>query len=143
MGFRAWRKNRPLAGGIITILSGLMISWVPLNLYLSTFLPGSLTIIGLLFGGLITLIGIVSLFVPNSSKVLGIFTIFLSILSVIGALGGFLVGTLFGIIGGAFLMAWRMAPAHGKNGKRNDSEPKNEPNQLNASKQGNEKEITA
>lgn len=111
MGFRKWRKNRPLAGAIITILSGLTISWVPLNLYLSTFLPGSIAIIGLLFGGMITLIGIVSVFFPNSSKILGIFTIFLSILSVIGALGGFLFGTLFGIIGGALLMAWRLAPA--------------------------------
>lgn len=110
MAFKKWRKKRPLGGAVITILSGLMISWVPLNLYLSTFLPGSIAIIGLLFGGVITLLGIVALFFPNASKILGIFTIFLSILSVIGALGGFLFGTLFGIIGGALLMAWRLAP---------------------------------
>jgi hypothetical protein len=110
MGFKKWRKSRPLWGSIITIVSGLMILWVPLNLYLSTFLPGSIAIIGLIFGGAITLIGIVSLFFPNASKILGIFTIFLSILSVIGALGGFLVGTLFGIIGGSLLMAWRLGP---------------------------------
>jgi hypothetical protein len=94
----------------MTILSGLMILWVPLNLYLSTFLPGSIAIIGLLFGGILTLMGIVALIYPNASKILGIFTIFLSILSVIGALGGFLLGTLFGIIGGALLMAWRLDP---------------------------------
>ena len=110
MRFRKWRKKRPLSGAIITIFSGLMILWVPLNLYLSTFLPGSIAIIGLLFGGMITLIGIVALFFPNASKILGIFTIFLSILSVIGALGGFLIGTLFGIIGGALLMAWNLGP---------------------------------
>jgi hypothetical protein len=109
MGFKKWRKSRPLWGSIITIVSGLMILWVPLNLYLSTFLPGSIAIIGLIFGGAITLIGIVSLFFPNAAKILGIFTIFLSILSVIGALGGFLIGTLFGIIGGSLLMAWRLA----------------------------------
>jgi len=111
MGFRKWRKRRPLAGSIITIMSGLAILWVPLNLYLSTFLPGSIAIIGLLFGGLIILIGVTALFFPNASKILGIFTIFLSILSVIGALGGFLFGTIFGIIGGALLMAWRLGPA--------------------------------
>jgi len=110
MGIKEWRKNRPLWGSVITILSGVMILWVPLNLYLSTFLPGSIAIIGLLFGGLITLIGIIAIFFPNASKILGIFTIFLSILSVIGALGGFLVGTLFGIVGGALLMAWRLEP---------------------------------
>jgi len=111
MKVQKWRKNRPLWGAILTILSGLMILWVPLNLYLSTFLPGSIAIIGLLFGGIITLIGIVTLFFPDASKILGIFTIFLSVLSVIGALGGFLFGTLFGIIGGALLMAWRLEPA--------------------------------
>lgn len=111
MGVIKWRKQRPLWGAILTIISGLMILWVPLNLYLSTFLPGSIAIIGLLFGGLITLIGIIALFFPNASKILGIFAIFLSILSVIGALGGFLFGTLIGIIGGALLMAWRLGPA--------------------------------
>ncbi|MBT2736947.1 DUF6114 domain-containing protein [Neobacillus sp. C211] len=110
MGFTKWRKSRPLWGALITIISGLMISWVPLNLYLSTFLPGSIAIIGLLFGGLLILIGIVAIFFPNASKILGIFTIFLSILSVIGALGGFLFGTIFGIFGGALLMAWSLAP---------------------------------
>ncbi|MGZ4162006.1 MAG: DUF6114 domain-containing protein [Neobacillus sp.] len=110
MRFRRWRKKRPLSGAIMTILSGLMILWVPLNLYLSTFLPSSIAIIGLLFGGILTLMGIVALIYPNASKILGIFTIFLSILSVIGALGGFLLGTLFGIIGGALLMAWRLGP---------------------------------
>ncbi|WHY68042.1 DUF6114 domain-containing protein [Neobacillus sp. SuZ13] len=114
MKFTKWRKARPIWGAFMTIISGLMISWVPLNLYLSTFLPGSIAIIGLLFGGLLTLIGIVALFFPNASKILGIFTIFLSILSVIGALGGFLFGTLFGIIGGAALLAWRLAPVRVK-----------------------------
>lgn len=110
MIFRKWRHSRPLWGSIITIISGLLILWVPFNLYLSTFLPGSVAIIGLLFGGLITLLGILSFFFPSSSKVLGIITIFLSILSVIGALGGFLFGTIFGIIGGSLLNAWRMVP---------------------------------
>src|SRR3954452_21046634 len=122
MGFTKWRKSRPLWGALITIISGLMILWVPLNLYLSTFLPGSIAIIGLLFGGIITLIGIVALFFPNASKILGIFTIFLSILSVIGALGGFLFGTLFGIIGGALLMAWRLAPVKVKVSPRSGTE---------------------
>jgi MFS family permease len=110
MGFKKWRKSRPFWGSFVTIVSGLMILWVPINLYLSTLLPGSFAIIGLVFGGAITLIGFISMFFPNASKILGIFTIFLSILSVIGALGGFLIGTLFGIIGGSLLMAWRLAP---------------------------------
>ncbi|RLQ91097.1 DUF6114 domain-containing protein [Falsibacillus albus] len=108
MRFKSWRQSRPLWGSVITIISGLMILWVPLNLYLSTFLPGSIAVIGLLFGGLITMIGLLALFFPQSAKILGIFTMFLSVLSVIGALGGFLVGTIFGLIGGSALIAWRM-----------------------------------
>lgn len=111
MVFRKWRHTRPFFGAILTVLSGLMILWVPLNLYLSTFLPGSVAVIGLLFGGLITLIGMMSLFLPGASKALGIIVIFLSILSVIGALGGFLFGTIFGIIGGSLLTAWKLVPA--------------------------------
>lgn len=110
MRFTTWRKRRPFAGSVLIIVSGLMISWIPLNLFLTAFLPGSLAIIGLLFGGLIVLLGISALLFPNASKVLGIFTIFLSVLSVIGALGGFLVGTIIGIIGGSLLMAWRLVP---------------------------------
>jgi MFS family permease len=109
MGLKSWRKSRSFWGSFITIVSGAMILWVPLNLYLSTFLPGSIAIIGLLFGGLIILTGLLAMFFPNSSKILGIMTIFFSILSVIGALGGFLVGTVMGIIGGSLLIAWRPA----------------------------------
>ncbi|MEH7544462.1 DUF6114 domain-containing protein, partial [Neobacillus vireti] len=119
---KKWSKSRPLWGAFITILSGLMILWVPLNLYLSTFLPGSIASIGLLFGGVITLIGIVAIFFPNASKILGIFTIFLSILSVVGALGGFLFGTLLGIIGGALLMGWRLEPVKVKTAPPNGLE---------------------
>lgn len=106
MGFKGWRKSRPFWGALVTIVSGITILWVPMNLYLSTFLPGSVAMIGLLFGGLIMLTGLLAMFFPNSSRMLGIMTIFFSILSVIGALGGFLFGTIFGIIGGSLLIAW-------------------------------------
>jgi hypothetical protein len=123
MVFKKWRHTRPFFGAILTVLSGLMILWVPLNLYLSTFLPGSVAVIGLLFGGLITLMGLMSFFLPSASKALGIIVIFLSILSVIGALGGFLFGTVFGIIGGALLTAWRMVPAEESAGTTSSDVP--------------------
>lgn len=125
MVFQKWRHTRPFLGSIFTIISGLMILWVPMNLYLSTFLPGSVAVIGLLFGGLITLIGIMSFFMPGASTALGIIVIFLSILSVIGALGGFLFGTIMGIIGGSLLTAWRIVPSEqaGRTGSNLEARP--------------------
>jgi MFS family permease len=122
MGLKTWRKKRPLWGALLTVISGLMILWIPLNLYLSTFLPGSIAIIGLFFGGMIILIGILAFIFPSSSRILGVMTIFLSILSVIGALGGFLFGTILGIIGGALLTSWQLAPAKSKSPRTNPIE---------------------
>jgi hypothetical protein len=105
--FRKWRRTRPFWGALISAIAGFTILWVPLNLYLSSFLPGSLAVIGLIFGGVIILLGLLGFFFPQYSTMLGIFTIFFSILSIIGALGGFLFGTIFGLIGGSISIAWR------------------------------------
>ncbi|MRG86284.1 DUF6114 domain-containing protein [Salinibacillus xinjiangensis] len=107
MKFRRWRRSRPFWGSLITTFAGLTILWVPLNLVLSAFLPGSMAVIGILFGGLIILLGLLGFFFPQFSTIIGILTIFLSILSIIGALGGFIFGTIFGLIGGAMSIAWR------------------------------------
>ncbi|RFU62872.1 DUF6114 domain-containing protein [Peribacillus glennii] len=115
---RSWKKSRTFWGSVATIVSGIMMLWVPLNLYLSTFLPGSVAMIGLLFGGLLILTGLLAMFFPNNSKILGFMTIFFSILSVIGALGGFLVGTVFGIIGGSLLIAWGPVAVHEPKSKK-------------------------
>jgi hypothetical protein len=111
--FRKWRRTRPFWGALITALAGLTILWVPLNLYFSSFLPGSLAVIGLVFGGIIILLGLIGFFFPQYSTLLGIFTIFFSILSIIGALGGFLFGTIFGLIGGSISIGWRTITAEG------------------------------
>lgn len=106
--FSKWKNERPFWGALLTLLSGILVLWVPLNLYLSTFLPGTVAIVGLIFGGMIIIIGLLSFIFAQFSKVFGIMTMFLSILSVIGALGGFLVGTIIGIIGGALCIAWNL-----------------------------------
>ncbi|MDN4075542.1 DUF6114 domain-containing protein [Fictibacillus terranigra] len=106
MSARQWKQGRPFLGSILTLLSGALILWVPLNLIVKAFLPGTVSVIGILFGGLVLLIGIMALFFPQFSKVFGIVAIFLSILSIVGALGGFLVGTLLGITGGSLMVAW-------------------------------------
>jgi hypothetical protein len=104
--FKQWRSRRPFWGATLTVLAGLMILYIPLHLYAIAFIPGSLVFVGFIFGGLVLIIGLCEYFYPQLSTFFGIATIFLSVLSIMGALGGFLIGTLLGIVAGALNIAW-------------------------------------
>src|SRR5690606_12481351 len=104
--FKQWRSRRPFWGATLTVLAGLMILYIPLHLYGIAFIPGSLVFVGFIFGGLVLIIGLCEYFYPQLSTFFGIATIFLSVLSIMGALGGFLIGTLLGIVAGALNIAW-------------------------------------
>lgn len=104
--FTLWRNSRPFWGATLTLLAGLMILYIPIHLFALAFTPGSYAILGILFGGLILLIGILAYFYPQLSTLFGVVTIFLSVLSIMGALGGFLIGTIVGIVGGSMLVGW-------------------------------------
>ncbi|HEY2421257.1 MAG TPA: DUF6114 domain-containing protein [Neobacillus sp.] len=105
--FKNWRARRPFWGGFLSILSGLIILWVPMQLYEVAATPGSMIVVGLLLGGITLLMGVLSYIMPKLSTLLGILAILASTLSIMGALGGFLIGTILGIIGGSFCIAWK------------------------------------
>lgn len=104
--FRKWKNDRPFWGAVLTILAAALVLYIPLHLYAIAFIPGSLVFVGFLFGGLLLIIGILALFYPQFSTVFGIITIFISVLSIMGALGGFLIGTILGIIAGSLCIGW-------------------------------------
>lgn len=104
--FKQWRNKRPFWGATLTILAALIIMYIPLQLYAIAFIPGSLVFIGFLFSGILFIIGIFSFIYPQFSTIFGVLTIFLSVLSIMGALGGFIIGTIIGIIAGALCIAW-------------------------------------
>ncbi|TKC19534.1 DUF6114 domain-containing protein [Robertmurraya kyonggiensis] len=104
--FKQWRNKRPFWGATLTILAALIILYIPLQLYAIAFIPGSLVFIGFLFSGILLIIGIFSFIYPQFSSIFGVLTIFLSVLSIMGALGGFIIGTIIGIIAGALCIAW-------------------------------------
>lgn len=120
--FKKWRNRRPFWGATLTLLAGLLILYIPLHLYAIAFIPGSLVFVGFIFGGLMLITGIFSYIYPQFSTVFGVVAIFLSVLSVMGALGGFVVGTIIGIIGGAMLIAWekKVVTIDNKRNKNND-----------------------
>lgn len=104
--FKQWRNKRPFWGAILTILAALIIMYIPLQLYAIAFIPGSLVFIGFLFSGILLIVGIFTFIYPQFSTIFGVLTIFLSVLSIMGALGGFIIGTIIGIIAGALCIAW-------------------------------------
>lgn len=86
------------------------------------FLPGSMAYVGLLFGGILLLLSIMVYIYPNASTILGAFIIFVSVLSVMGALGGMFVGTILGIIGGSLCIAWQNVPVQNETKKEDPIE---------------------
>jgi hypothetical protein len=108
--FKNWRARRPFWGGFLSIISGLIILWVPVQLYEVAATPGSMIVVGLLLGGITLLMGVLSYIMPKLSTLLGILAILSSALSIMGALGGFLIGTILGIIGGSLCIAWNPEP---------------------------------
>ncbi|MGG3469906.1 DUF6114 domain-containing protein [Neobacillus pocheonensis] len=102
-----WRARRPFWGAALCILSGLIILWVPAKLYEVAAAPGSILFVGFFLGGLTLLMGVLGIIMPRLSTLLGVLAIFSSVLSIMGALGGFLIGTILGIVGGSMFIAWK------------------------------------
>jgi hypothetical protein len=108
-GFRAWRRGRPLVGGVLLVLSGV-----------EMFFSGQLDLgnihIQLGFEGfqatvipaLMAVLGILAVITPAQRMFYGIFALILAVYSLVGVnLGGFLLGMLLGAVGGVLVVAWR------------------------------------
>lgn len=106
--FNEWRHERPFAGGVLLLVGGLVVGWVPLQFAGEIMLIGSslTTSIGLLFASLMVVNAGFVLAYPQFSRPLGIIGIVLSLLSLFGALGGLFVGLILGLVGGNLCLAW-------------------------------------
>ncbi|WP_141727651.1 DUF6114 domain-containing protein [Thermogemmatispora onikobensis] len=110
--FRRWRRSRPFAGSILLILSGLLVLWGPAMLIRLAMLPGSTLWAGLLVGSLLVIMGVIQLLVPAYSLITGSIGVVLALVSLVASsFGGFGIGMLLGIIGGALGVAWRPVAA--------------------------------
>ncbi|SDG10010.1 hypothetical protein SAMN05216218_11528 [Halorientalis regularis] len=95
-------------GALLLMIGGLIIGWVPIQFATElAIIGGSFTVIGLVFAVMVFLTGAFVMARPEMSTVFGVIGIALSILSLIGALGGLFVGMLIGIAGGNLCVAWR------------------------------------
>jgi hypothetical protein len=111
--FHAWRRSRPFWGGLLLVLAGLELLGLPLT---GVFVRGAIKLViyigiggvfGVLIGVLLIAAGIVLWVNPTQRVFYGIAGIVLGIISFPASnLGGFLLGMLLAIIGGALAFAW-------------------------------------
>ncbi|MFI5890333.1 DUF6114 domain-containing protein [Actinoplanes sp. NPDC051513] len=125
--FRRWRRHRPFWGGLLLILSA-----VELFLSANMSLGGMEVHIGpqgflsYLLPVIIVVCGLLSWFTPAQRLFYGIVALLAALYSFIGLnLGGFFIGMLLGILGGALVVAW--GPPRNRPGKDIAGPPTDEP----------------
>ena len=105
--FRRWRRGRPFYAGLSIAVAGLDIWYWPhssVGKMLSMGLPGISSIFIAIF---LVIFALTVWFFPTYRVFSGIASIMLALLSLVATnLGGFFIGFLCGMLGGAFAIAW-------------------------------------
>jgi len=105
--YAEWQEPRPVLGGALLILGGMMIGYVPIQFASELMLiGGTYTIIGLVFAVLVSFCGLAVLVKPHLSTLIGALGVILATLSLLGALGGLFVGMIVATAGGVLCYAW-------------------------------------
>lgn len=105
--FRAFRRSRPFWGAVWMILAGL---WIirAMNFSIGIALTGGWSYAaGYVMGGGLVLFGVVSVLAPHYRTLTGLVGFLVAVAAFPTAnLGGYLVGSLLGIIGSSMVWAW-------------------------------------
>ncbi|TQK51793.1 hypothetical protein FBY35_2213 [Streptomyces sp. SLBN-118] len=110
-GFRTWRGQRPFWAGLFTLLGGIPIAYIPY----ATFKLGHMTLAmqttagsgALIIGVLLITLGLTMWFHHIVRVFAGVATILLALVSIpIANMGGFVIGFLLSLIGGALSLSW-------------------------------------
>ncbi|MGX1128240.1 hypothetical protein RKD49_000430 [Streptomyces glaucescens] len=110
--WRAWRRGRPFWGGLVTVLAGTEISILPLAPLEVMLQQGIAGLPSVLLGLMMILMGLSAWAAPHYRGLAGVVTVLLAVAAlVMSNLGGFLLGTFLGIVGGSMIFAWQPLPA--------------------------------
>ncbi|GAA4087465.1 DUF6114 domain-containing protein [Streptomyces shaanxiensis] len=109
--FRDWRGSRPFWAGVFTLLGGVPIAYFPYaTLKLGTMSLTMATTAGagsLIIGVLLVTLGLTMWFQQATRVFAGVAAIILALVSlVVSNIGGFIIGFLFAMIGGALAVSW-------------------------------------
>ncbi|MFG2503486.1 DUF6114 domain-containing protein [Streptomyces sp. NPDC048441] len=122
--FRGWRGQRPFWGGLLTLLGGIPIMYLPYaNLTLGTMTIRMATTAGagsLIIGVLLVVLGLTMWFQPHSRVFAGVAAILLALVSlVVSNFGGLVIGFLLALLGGALGISWAaVKPAKPAKGRK-------------------------
>lgn len=110
-GFRTWRGNRPFWAGLFTIAGGVPIAYFPYaNMHLGNMTLAMSTTAGagsLIIGILLITLGLTMWFHHIVRVFAGVAAILLALISIpVANIGGFLIGFLFALLGGALSVSW-------------------------------------
>ncbi|TVL94215.1 DUF6114 domain-containing protein [Streptomyces sp. SAJ15] len=116
--FREWRWQRPFWAGVLTVLGGLPIAYLPyhnLTFGQLQFRIGTTTgSASLIIGVLLVVLGLSMWFQPAVRVFAGVASILLGLVSlVVSNFGGLVVGFLFALFGGGMSVAWEPGEASG------------------------------
>ena len=127
-GFRRWRRSRPFWGGLLLVISGVEL-FLTANLTLGDLAVhfGPEGFLSYLLPLLLLLCGVLTCVTPGQRLFYGILGLLTAVYSLIGLnLGGFGLGMLVGIVGGALVIAWapaRLKPAAPETPPATDIDP--------------------
>lgn len=106
-GWRAWCRGRPLLAGACTFAGGLVVVFLPAGAYTVLLLPGLAGVSGFLLGGMLCVCGLCMVWSPGLHGFLGLAAALVALTALVSSnIGGFLLGTLLGLLGGSLAFAW-------------------------------------
>lgn len=114
LSWRRWRRGRPFWGGLVTVVAGAEICAIPLAPVKVMLHQGIAGVSSVLLGVVLLVMGLSAWFAPHYRGLAGVLTVLAAAAAlVLSNLGGFFVGTLLGICGGALIFAWQPLPGTG------------------------------
>lgn len=128
-GFRSWRRSRPFWAGIFLFVSGTELLAIPLPVHAMGLILhiGTGGVLGILIGAILMASALLLWFNPSQRIFYSIVAVLLAVAALVASnLGGFLFGTLLGVIGGSLGFAWTPAPDDGsrqRQGRRTPDQP--------------------
>jgi uncharacterized protein DUF6114 len=106
-GFRRWRRTRPFWGGVFAVLGGLEVIAIPFAPMAVSIHQGIAGVASWLAGALLIVVGVLLWVQPAQRTFYGILAVLLALGSFVTSnLGGFFLGMLLGLVGGALGFAW-------------------------------------